>query len=396
MRSRILVAAMASTVLWGCSVNDIPATVTDSSVGPDAIADDSGDAAVNDASTSDVAVPDADQGDAADAAPCSLNDKRCLGDTPQSCDAQGVWNDVPCNGFCKATACVLPNSCTGGFATCGPNATGSCCSSQVVTGTTFNRSNNAAYPATISDFRLDKYEVTVERFRRFVNASKGTQASPPTATAGARSNVSASGWDVTWTGSLTANTTALKAALHCDNNFATWSDNPGSNEARPVNCVTWYEAFAFCVWDDARLPTEAEWNLAAAGGASQRVYPWVGSTIDETYASYYVDSTKRCYGDGTSGCAITDLVLGGAKPKGDGKYGQSNLAGNVWEWTLDWYADPYSASCTNCANTTPATGRVVRGGSYSTDATLLLTTYRSNSPPTVRDPTVGIRCSRDP
>ena len=89
----------------------------------------------------------------ADAARCALNDKRCAGDKPQSCDANGNWGDVACDGYCKASSCVVPNSCAGGFATCGAGANGSCCSSPVVTGAAFNRSNNAAYPATISDFR---------------------------------------------------------------------------------------------------------------------------------------------------------------------------------------------------------------------------------------------------
>jgi sulfatase modifying factor 1 len=48
-------------------------------------------------------------------------------------------------------------------------------------------------------------------------------------------------------------------------------------------------------------------------------------------------------------------------PKGDGKWGHANLAGNLWEWTLDWYANPYSpAGCANCADLAAASHRVVR------------------------------------
>jgi hypothetical protein len=92
-----------------------------------------------------------------------------------------------------------------------------------------------------------------------------------------------------------------------------WADPPDAAHANlPMNCMNWYEAFAFCAWDGGRLPTEAEWNYAAAGGDQQRAYPWSSPpgalVLDAAHASYY-DGTD-CVGDGLPDCALTDLLAG--------------------------------------------------------------------------------------
>src|SRR5262249_42064726 len=154
-------------------------------------------------------------------------------------------------------------------------------------------------PATVSDFRLDTYEVTLGRFRQFVNAGMGTQASPPANGAGARTlngMANQGGWDPTWTANLPADVGQLGAAGDCTPPLNSWTDTPGANEVLPMNCITWYEAFAFCVWDGGFLPTEAERSYAAAGGNEQRAFPWSNPasslTIDCSYANY--NNVTKC------------------------------------------------------------------------------------------------------
>jgi sulfatase modifying factor 1 len=76
--------------------------------------------------------------------------------------------------------------------------------------------------ATVGDFRLDKYEVTVGRFRAFVNAGEGTQASPPLPGAGVHKKIPGSGWSATWNAKLATDNAALIAALKCNPTYQTW------------------------------------------------------------------------------------------------------------------------------------------------------------------------------
>jgi formylglycine-generating enzyme required for sulfatase activity len=251
----------------------------------------------------------------------------------------------------------------------------------LVPGGTFYRSydgvdnTDMSYPATVSDFYLDKYEITVGRFRQFVNAGMGTQANPPAPGAGAHPLIPGSGWDSTWnswlaadTPRLTANLTATTAscASYSSSSPPTWTGTVGSNESKPISCIDWYAAFAFCAWDGGRLPTEAEWNYAASGGSEQRYYPWssppASTTIDASYAVYCDDA------DFIAGSCVVRNV-GSKSPKGDGKWGQADLGGNLLEWTLDYYG-PYQTPCDNCADLNNviiwgiSSLREIRGGSF--------------------------------
>lgn len=289
---------------------------------------------------------------------------------------------------------------------CGANGNDNCCNSPSVSGGTYFRSYDTAgdslsgdmnSPATVSTFRLDKYEVTVGRFRAYVAAGLGTHARHPATSAGTHARIPGSGWEASWNMNLVADTTTLASALKCSSIFQTWTDMPGANETRPINCVTWYEAMAFCAWDGGYLPTEAEWNYAATGGNQQRVYPWSnppGSlALDGSKASYY-EGAGFCVGDGMPGCVLDDLIKVGTKPAGDGRWGQSDLTGNVDEFTLDYFDVMYENLCVDCAKLVPTVSRVVRGGSFNGGGGPLRTGFRLSVTPTSRDYYHGFRCAR--
>jgi len=154
--------------------------------------------------------------------------------------------------------------------------------------------------------------------------------------------------------------------------------------------VNWWESYAFCIWDGGFLPSEAEWEYAAAGGTQQREYPW-GSMAPGTANQYAI---YGCYFNATGSCSgVTNIAPVGTATLGAGLWGQLDLAGDVLEWNLDGYA-PYVA-CTDCADFTVSKG-VIRGGNFDTNASSLLPPYRDNYTPAARGSGIGFRCSRTP
>ena len=316
-----------------------------------------------------------------------------------------------------------PPSCAPGgpgLTNCG-SASESCCTSPEVTGGTYDRTytnsgdggTGLSDPATVSGFRLDKYEVTVGRFRRFVTAwNHGVGFTPPAGSGkhahlnGGRGLANSgdpgtyeTGWVASDNGNIAPTNSDLSDAT-CDpgNTYgdATWTASAGSNENLPINCVTWYEAYAFCIWDGGFLPSEAEWEYAAAGGDQQREYPW-GSTDPGASHQYAV------YGYGEGNCTypggpcmgVTSIAPVGTATLGAGLWGQFDLAGNVGGWTLDWQAT-YVNPCRDCAYLAAASARVIRGGDWINPPSNLLPTYRVGVAPTSRYAGSGLRCARTP
>ncbi|HEX5058421.1 MAG TPA: formylglycine-generating enzyme family protein, partial [Kofleriaceae bacterium] len=160
----------------------------------------------------------------------------------------------------------------------------------------------------------------------------------------------------------------------------------------PINCLSWYDAMAFCIWDGGFLPTEAEWNYAASGGSEQRVYPWSNpptmEVVDCQHVNYY-NGTDYCVNPPTGGT----LRVGTHSPLGDGRWGHADIAGNIWEWVLDYDA-AYATPCDNCAQLTPGTNRGMRGGYFKNSMGNMRAANRSSNQPVDRPQYLGVRCAR--
>ncbi|MGN6509174.1 MAG: formylglycine-generating enzyme family protein [Chitinophaga sp.] len=154
------------------------------------------------------------------------------------------------------------------------------------------------------------------------------------------------------------------------------SQNPEYDD-HPVVQVSWYDAVAYCEWAGKRLPTEAEWEYACRGGLSEKEYAWGDelNTGGRFMANLWQGSFP--YDNKVLDGYYATSPVGSFPPNG---YGLSDMIGNVWEWTADWYRhDTYTGDAeTKCVNPSGAKEsfdpgdpyvpkKVVRGGSFLCD-----------------------------
>lgn len=154
----------------------------------------------------------------------------------------------------------------------------------------------------------------------------------------------------------------------------------------PVIHVNWFEADAYCRWAGRRLPTEAEWELAAAG-IGKRKFPWgeEAPTLERANLDWQALD---------AGC----LLPVGALPAGDSEFGVRQMIGNVWEWTATDFAPfpgfapgPYKEYSAPWFPNQGEAHKVLRGGCWATRSRLIRNNYRNFYKPDRRDVWAGFR-----
>lgn len=152
-----------------------------------------------------------------------------------------------------------------------------------------------------------------------------------------------------------------------------------ADDRLPVTNITWAEADAYCGWVGGRLPTEAEWEYAAAAG---KQYTFSGSNQADGVAWYK---------NNTNGGPVA------VQSKNPNSFGLYDLSGNVAEWCQDWYDKGYYAKNGSTQGPASGTEKVIRGGAYNSftnsplDGNQLRITYRNSENPGARRPYVGFR-----
>jgi formylglycine-generating enzyme required for sulfatase activity len=151
----------------------------------------------------------------------------------------------------------------------------------------------------------------------------------------------------------------------------------------PVSCVPFRAADAYCRFMGKRLLREAEWEYAARGSVRVR-YPWGNATSCGHAVTLVSDSTGQS-------CNGKRPARVGSHPSGASAFGVLDLAGNVEEWTSDWYVESLAEGAAPRAGAS----HVLRGGGWLSTPSMSKTTSRNWGSSLEAGPNVGIRCAKD-
>ena len=245
---------------------------------------------------------------------------------------------------------------------------------------------------SVSSMVVDSHEVTVARFRRFWVAGHPMVTTPVHYPGG-----------IDLSAGMVREPQNMASGAVCN-----WTVSAGMREAHPINCIDWSTAQAFCAWDGARLPTEAELEYISrfrnvAGLSSPRRYPWGDEDPVEMSAIY--PRPTPCERAQFQNCVGED----GARTRRVGSFSGSgglfDLSGNVMEWAADvpatygiapcWGPTPVDLHDPVCSIT--GDGRSLRGGSFRAGiAVVLLGASRDARIVTSVEDELGFRCVRSP
>jgi formylglycine-generating enzyme required for sulfatase activity len=222
----------------------------------------------------------------------------------------------------------------------------------------------------LNDFCMGKTEVTVAQFKAFIDATNY------------QTDAEKGGSSAFFTG----NEWKKKAEVNWRND-AMGNVRPLTDYNHPVIFVSWNDAVAYCRWLNGktgksyRLPTEAEWEYAAANGSAAKSTRWAGTDTDSNLENFawYVNNSQKA----------TNAVA----QKQPNQLGLFDMSGNVSEWCQDWYGPRTYGSSQSDNPSGPESGtfRVIRGGSWGDSPIGLRAANRDNSPPQYNSNLLGFR-----
>jgi formylglycine-generating enzyme required for sulfatase activity len=170
----------------------------------------------------------------------------------------------------------------------------------------------------------------------------------------------------------------------------------GAGDRHPVVYVSSLDAIKFCNWLSTRerrkyrLPTEAEWEYVAKGHDG-RTFPWGNQDGRGDLANFADKNTVFAWSDHEIDCGYAESSPVGAFPLGASPFGVEDMAGNVWEWCLDYYEPYRSGPKINPRGPTIGAKRVYRGGSWKSRFSSLRTTVRGSNVPSFSCNDLGFR-----